>query len=127
MPAYVDTPRHQRSHGLSGHLIATSLEELHQVAEAIGLHRRYFQAHAMTPHYTLPAGRRDAAIAAGAIAVADDAQWRRIVERVSNGLRYAGKKPRIPATPPKPPPPPAPAPSTVTNEPITLDLFQGAA
>lgn len=123
MPAYVDTPRHMRQHGLSGHLIATTLDELHRVAGAIGLHRRYFQGSAMTPHYTLPAGRRDAAIAAGAIPLDNDAQWRRTVERVSNALRDTGKTPRLPSE--RPFPATATAVAT-TPDPINLDLFAGA-
>lgn len=43
------------------------------MAEAIDLSRKFFNATAVVPHYTLPAGRRDAVIAAGAVALADQA------------------------------------------------------
>lgn len=55
----------------SCHMFSDSLEldELHQVAAAIGMRRTWFQPHASTPHYDLTASRRAAAIAAGAVAV----------------------------------------------------------
>jgi hypothetical protein len=82
MPAYVDTPTIQRSHGLSGHLIGDPIDDAHQVAERMGLSRSNFRGECITPHYTLPAGRRDAAIAAGAIPL-DAEAWRRQLEHMS--------------------------------------------
>ncbi|MGE4057206.1 MAG: DUF4031 domain-containing protein, partial [Vicinamibacterales bacterium] len=74
MPAFVDEPKHQRDHGLSGHLIGIPLEDARQVASVIGLSDRYFMGQCIVPHWQLPAGRRDAAIAAGAIPLTA-AQW----------------------------------------------------
>ncbi len=51
------------------HMIADTLDELHAMADRIGMQRRWFQGDASTPHYDLgTAGMRDRAIAAGAIA-----------------------------------------------------------
>jgi hypothetical protein len=55
----------------SCHLIADTLEELHAVAAAAGLRKEWFQKppKASVPHYDLTESRREAAIAAGAIAL----------------------------------------------------------
>jgi hypothetical protein len=86
MPVFVDEPRWQRAHGLSGHMIGYPLDALHAVADRIGLNRREFNEHAVIPHYSLPSGRRDAAIAAGAIALEKDAFARELVQ-VQTALR----------------------------------------
>lgn len=57
--------------GPSCHLIADTEDELHALAQKIGMKRAWFQSgedHAM-PHYDLTAGRRAAAVRAGAIEV----------------------------------------------------------
>lgn len=45
------------------------LGELHQLAERIGMRRAWFQTSRTAPHYDLTAGRRRAAIDAGAVPV----------------------------------------------------------
>jgi hypothetical protein len=67
---YVDQLRHWGwAYGKSCHLIADSLDELHEVAKSIGVRREWFQEppRASVPHYDLTAKRRAAAVAAGAI------------------------------------------------------------
>lgn len=44
------------------------LEELHRLAERIGLKRAWFQAHRSVPHYDLTPNKRMAALRAGAVA-----------------------------------------------------------
>lgn len=51
----------------SCHMVADTLEELHQMAETIGLSRGWFQDKKRLPHYDLTIGRRAAALRAGAI------------------------------------------------------------
>lgn len=46
-----------------------AIDELHAIAQAIGLKCSWFQANASTPHYDLTPSRRTAAIGAGAIEV----------------------------------------------------------
>lgn len=68
MPVYVDSlADHGWELGPSCHLIGDTLEELHALAEKIGMKRAWFQAYASTPHYDLTRKRRKAAVAAGAV------------------------------------------------------------
>ncbi len=45
------------------------LDELHAFAARIGMKREWFQNHAIAPHYDLTAGRRQRALAIGAVFV----------------------------------------------------------
>jgi hypothetical protein len=47
------------------HLVADTIEELHTMAERLGL-RRWFQAHASFPHYDICLSKRERAIELGA-------------------------------------------------------------
>ncbi len=49
------------------HLMADTVEELHEFARQIGLHREWFQDHPRFPHYDVTETRRKAALAAGAV------------------------------------------------------------
>jgi len=67
MSVYVDQlADHGWRLGKSCHMIADTLEELHAMAERIGMKRAWFQPKSF-PHYDLVASRRKRAIAAGAI------------------------------------------------------------
>jgi hypothetical protein len=67
---YVDTVRSYPGAGLRFteycHLLADSREELHAMAQAVGMPRRAFQDHRWRWHYDLPAPLRERAVAAGA-------------------------------------------------------------
>jgi hypothetical protein len=52
--------------GSSCHLIADSVEELHEFADSIGLKRSWFQPKS-TPHYDLTSSKRIEAVKSGAI------------------------------------------------------------
>lgn len=117
MPTYVDEPRVQRRHGLSGHLVGEPPDDAHAVASAIGLGERYWQGEALVPHYALPAGRRDAAIAAGAVAL-DERRWAACVQR----LHRAACSARMAARPAAAGRPPAPGPLPPSSA-HTLPLF----
>ena len=80
MSVYVDTPveypdevagyvGHTRSRYRWCHMFADSLEELHVMANTIGLRRRWFQEHPRLPHYDLVPSKRALAIRYGALAV----------------------------------------------------------
>ena len=50
------------------HLVADSLDELHQFAHTLGLKRAWFQAHASLPHYDVTVEIRGIALIRGAVA-----------------------------------------------------------
>lgn len=49
------------------HLIADTIEELHEFAHSIGLKNEWFQNHRFMPHYDVTENKRVAAIEKGAI------------------------------------------------------------
>lgn len=53
---------------LMSHMMADDLEELHQFAESIGLRRSWFQDKSIR-HYDVSKGKREEAIAKGAVEV----------------------------------------------------------
>lgn len=54
-------------HKPSCHMYADTPEELHEMADAIGLKRSWFQCRIDLPHYDLTAGKRRLAVTRGAI------------------------------------------------------------
>jgi len=64
------------------HMTADSLDELHAIADKIGMERRWFQTppKASHPHYDIPQERRKMAIALGALEVCE-----------RTGLHYAAQ------------------------------------
>jgi len=82
MSVYVDTARHPFRGYIMCHMIADTLEELHLMADKIGMERRWFQAppKASHPHYDIPENKRAKALAFGAKEVCQRA-----------GLHYAAR------------------------------------
>lgn len=65
--------------GASCHMFADSLDELHAMADKIGMKRSWFQNKNGRPHYDLVKSRRDRAVKLGAIELdrqATVAKWR---------------------------------------------------
>lgn len=56
---------------LWAHLVTTDLDELHALADAIGLRRAWFQDERRFPHYDVDAEYRERALLAGAIPIVD--------------------------------------------------------
>lgn len=69
MTVYVDHARHPLGRMLMCHMLADTLEELHAMADRIGVARRHFQAKAGAPHYDICQAKRRLAVAAGAVEV----------------------------------------------------------
>lgn len=65
MSVYVDNAQIPYRRMKMCHLIADSLDELHAMAERLGL-RRWYQEHASFPHYDVCLSKRAEAIALGA-------------------------------------------------------------
>jgi len=64
---YVDNVRIAWRGQLWCHLVADSIEELHQFAYMLGLRRRWFQRSASYPHYDVTVQVREHAIELGAL------------------------------------------------------------
>jgi len=68
MPVYVDHVRIPFKGMRMSHMIADTLDELHEMADAIGMRREWFQDKRY-PHYDVNDERRAMALELGAIAV----------------------------------------------------------
>jgi hypothetical protein len=68
LAAYVDNVRIAWRGRYWCHLVADSLDELHEFAHTLGLKRAWFQAHASLPHYDITVEVRDVALIRGAVA-----------------------------------------------------------
>lgn len=66
MSVYVDNALNDFGRMKMSHMIADSLEELHQMADAIGVQRRWYQP-TNHPHYDICQSKRKLAIKMGAI------------------------------------------------------------
>lgn len=76
MTVYVDTLIHwgwqlRGRKVMSCHMFTdqVQVDELHQLAEAIGMRRSWFQPHRIAPHYDLTSSRRADAVSKGAVEV----------------------------------------------------------
>ncbi len=67
MSVYVDHYFANYGRMQMSHLIADSLDELHAMADQIGVARKWFQKQASTPHYDVCKSKRLIAIQLGAI------------------------------------------------------------
>ena len=86
MSVYVDNPLHRLGRMVMCHMLADTLDELHTMADKIGVARRHFQANASTPHYDICKSKRALAVRHGAIEV----DRHRVVEII----RYHRTNPR---------------------------------
>lgn len=68
MSVYVDRAKNPLGIYRMSHMLADSKEELHRMAQSIGLKREWFQAHG-TPHYDVCQAKRKQAILRGAIEI----------------------------------------------------------
>lgn len=68
MSVYVDKLKTRYGRMIMSHMLADSVEELHAMADKIGLKRKWFQSE-RTPHYDLCQAKKRLAIKHGAIEV----------------------------------------------------------
>ena len=66
MPVYVDKARNGYGRMLMCHMVADTIEELHAMADTIGVKRKWFQGDASFPHYDICQSKRALAIKNGA-------------------------------------------------------------
>jgi hypothetical protein len=80
MAVYVDMARNRYRNMLMCHMIADTEEELHAMAESLGMRREWFQPRS-SPHYDVPLDLRELAIQNGAVEV-DRRQLVEIIRRI---------------------------------------------
>lgn len=66
MSVYVDSPVHQFGRMVMCHLVADTIEELHAMADKIGVARKWFQHQSRFPHYDICKTKRALAVRYGA-------------------------------------------------------------
>jgi hypothetical protein len=67
MSVYVDSSIYKFGRMVMCHMIADTPDELHAMADRIGVARKWFQKDASFPHYDIAKSKRELAVAAGAI------------------------------------------------------------
>jgi len=103
MAVYVDRAENSFGRMKMCHMIADTPDELHAMAERIGMRRTWYQTRASFPHYDVAKGRREATIEAGAIDC-DKYTFVRHMKRIKRGdLAIWRKDIERHTTPPAPP------------------------
>lgn len=74
---YVDKQKNRLGRMKLCHMLADSLDELHEMAERIGLKREWFQPKS-TPHYDVSIERRKLALRLGAV----EADGKKVIELI---------------------------------------------
>ena len=69
MTVYVDEAKYHYGRMIMCHMVADTLEELHEMADKIEVKRRWFQKESKTPHYDVCKAKRSLAIEFGAVEV----------------------------------------------------------
>lgn len=82
MSVYVDSERNHFRGMVMSHMVADTLDELHAMAERLGLKRAWFQeSRNGTPHYDICQSKRALAVSLGAIEI----DRRKMVELIRRG------------------------------------------
>lgn len=68
---YIGKNKYRLGRMLMSHMVATTLEELHAMADKIGVSRRHFQDKPERPHYDVCQIKKALALDAGATEVSD--------------------------------------------------------
>lgn len=91
MSVYVDDAVHAWRGQRWAHLMADTLEELHAMAQRLGIPRRAFQNKTSGAHYDVTAALREDAIRLGAIAISrhtDREQVKAVIARAKEQGRF---------------------------------------
>ena len=68
---YIGTRKYKYGRWVLSHMVADNLEDLHSMANAVGLQRKWFQDKPQKPHYDICQIRKELAIRYGARLVND--------------------------------------------------------
>lgn len=74
MTVYVDNMEAPYGRMIMCHMFADSLDELHAMADAIGVKRKWFQKRRGFPHYDICKSKRKKAVELGAVEI----EWRQL-------------------------------------------------
>ncbi len=69
MSVYVDKAVNKYGRMIMCHMLADTTEELHVMADKIGINKKWFQGKASTWHYDICKSKRDVAVKNGAIEI----------------------------------------------------------
>lgn len=69
MSVYVDAPIWPYGRMMMCHMLADTLDELHAMADTVGVKRKWFQDKPGFPHYDICKAKRGIAVANGAIEI----------------------------------------------------------
>lgn len=85
---YVDNYRGKFGRMVMCHMMTdTDLNELHEMAQAIGIRREWFQGSGSAPHYDVCLQKRALAVARGAVELSiRSPEWRRVYQ-AAKGLK----------------------------------------
>jgi len=90
MTVYVDQPAYPYGRMVMCHMLADSLDELHAMADRIGIRRKWFQAsppHSV-PHYDICKSKRALAVAAGAVELTSRKEQVEMIRRLREHKGY---------------------------------------
>jgi len=69
MAVYVDESQWPFGRMIMCHMVADTLDELHEMAESIGIRRKWFQDKPRFPHYDISKSKREIAVSNGAMEI----------------------------------------------------------
>lgn len=69
MAVYVDDQKNRYRGMVMCHMVADTEDELHQMADSIGIKRAWYQKHKRLPHYDISQSKRKQAVDIGAVEI----------------------------------------------------------
>jgi uncharacterized protein DUF4031 len=82
---YVDEAKYRFRRMVMCHMLADTSAELHEMADRIGIARKWFQRDASAPHYDICKSKRALAVSTGAVEVTERREFAAIIKRGREG------------------------------------------
>lgn len=86
MSVYVDRSQYRYGRMVMCHMVADTLDELHAMADRIGIARRWFQDHSL-PHYDICKSKRAIAVAFGAVELLTNRKAAKVFRRLRDAAK----------------------------------------